>query len=196
MKSKPSNQAQTGEVAEVGQALKAPSAEGLPEASVPNATHSTSEPESEGSLAEESESKSSTTEIMTEKVLEPGPAAAPPQPAVASIAGAQGAHVLPQAQASCKLLWGAGGAAKHPVPVDSRGLPFQAGSCYRARLHTSIPRKEATMVFEVYAAIGENLAVHIPGAENYVEQLNVTIVWISWEELGSFDPDPDVRLKL
>ncbi len=58
-----------------------------------------------------------------------------------------------------------------------------------------IAGKEATMVFEVYAAIGGNLAVHIP-AENYVEQLHVTIVWRSWEELGSFDPDPDVRLKL
>ena len=132
---------------------------------------------------------------MTETVLEPGPAAAPPQPAVASIAGAQGAHVLPEAQASCKLLWGAGGAAKHPVPVDSRGPPFQAGSCYRARLHTSIPRKEATVVFEVYAAIGKDLAAHIP-AENRVEQLNLTCAWISWEKLGSFDPDPEVYLKL
>ena len=51
------------------------------------------------------------------------------------------------------------------------------------------------MVFEVYAAIGEGLAVHIP-AENHVEQLNLTSVWISWEELGSFDPDPEVYLTL
>ena len=50
------------------------------------------------------------------------------------------------------------------------------------------------MVFEVYAAIGEGLAVHIP-AENHAEQLSLTSEWISWEELGSFDPDPDVRLK-
>ena len=183
------------EVAEVGLDLQAPSAEGLPEASVPNATHSTSESESEGSSAEESESKSSTTDIMTEKVLQPGPAAAPPQPAVASVAGAQGAHVLPEAQASCNLRWVAGGVAKHAVPVDSRGPLLRAGSRYRARLHASIPRKEATMVFEVYAAISKDLAAHIP-AESRVEQLYLTCAWISWEKLGSFDPDPEVYLKL
>ena len=181
-------------MAEVGLDLQAPSAEGLPEVWWPNALFPDGS-ESEGSSAEESESKSSTTDIMTEKVLEPGPAAAPPQPAVASVAGAQGAHVLPEAQASCKLLWGAGGAAKHPVPVDSRGPPFQAGSRYRARLHTMLPKKEATMDFEVYAAIGKDLAAHIP-AENRVEQLNLTCAWISWEKLGSVDPDPEVYPKL
>ena len=51
------------------------------------------------------------------------------------------------------------------------------------------------MVFEVYAAIGANLAADIP-AENRVEQLNLTCAWISWEKLGSFDPDPEVCLKL
>ena len=51
------------------------------------------------------------------------------------------------------------------------------------------------MVFEVYAAIGVGLAVHLP-AENHVERLNLTSVWISLEELGSFDLDPEVHRKL
>ena len=50
------------------------------------------------------------------------------------------------------------------------------------------------MVFEVYAAIGKDLAANIP-AEDRVAQLNLTRAWISWEELGSFDPDPEVHLR-
>ena len=51
------------------------------------------------------------------------------------------------------------------------------------------------MVFEVYAAIGKDMAAHIP-AENRVEQLYLNHTWISGEKLGSFEPDHEVYLKL